>query len=143
AAGHALPVVIDSGAPRSVADPSACSALPTLVLSATSDPGAPCATGFEECGSTCADTSSDRAHCGGCGQSCEAGFVCAAGACVDGSEPLVPADAGTGQIDAGTAPDASMEDASALDAGVAPPDASSGDGGADPLDGGEGGGPDA
>lgn len=34
------------------------------------------------CGDSCVDTDTDRAHCGACGTSCEAGEICADGGCV-------------------------------------------------------------
>jgi len=40
-----------------------------------------CATGLAECGGSCRDTATDPMHCGGCGQVCARGQVCAAGAC--------------------------------------------------------------
>jgi hypothetical protein len=43
-----------------------------------------CAEGQTLCGSLCVDLSTDRNHCGGCGQPCRRGEVCVAGACRPG-----------------------------------------------------------
>jgi len=39
-----------------------------------------------DCGGTCVDTSTDPAHCGGCGVTCAPGQICNAGAC--GASPV-------------------------------------------------------
>ncbi len=45
------------------------------------DGGPACPAGQTECGSACADVSSDRMNCGGCGNVCLSGEVCSVGAC--------------------------------------------------------------
>lgn len=40
-----------------------------------------CAAGELRCGGACVDPLRDPAHCGGCGEGCDAGEVCSAGAC--------------------------------------------------------------
>lgn len=42
-----------------------------------------CGAGLSVCGSSCVDTGSDPAHCGGCGKACGSGLVCANGECTD------------------------------------------------------------
>ena len=37
---------------------------------------------LDDCGTACVDTTSDPAHCGGCGAACDPGEGCVAGACV-------------------------------------------------------------
>jgi hypothetical protein len=60
-------------------------------VSADADPsGSSCDLGEIRCGDRCARPDRDRDHCGGCGASCAAGAVCAAGECTDAcDEPLV------------------------------------------------------
>lgn len=49
--------------------------------SASAGAGPTCATGLVTCGGTCANTESDVANCGSCGNACAAGQVCTAGEC--------------------------------------------------------------
>ncbi|MCA2977372.1 MAG: hypothetical protein INH41_12575 [Myxococcaceae bacterium] len=46
------------------------------------DTGIVCREGTNRCGAGCADYSSDRRNCGGCGQACAVGQVCVAAQCV-------------------------------------------------------------
>jgi Stigma-specific protein, Stig1 len=87
--------------------------LALLVLAGCGSPlvGLECQDGYQRCGGSCYDFSSDEQHCGGCNISCNADQHCAASSCVAGPEP-----------DAGV-------DGSVADAGDANIDASQGDGG--------------
>jgi hypothetical protein len=40
-----------------------------------------CQSGMTDCGGSCVDLQSNRAHCGSCGDACAAGEVCSGGAC--------------------------------------------------------------
>ena len=53
-----------------------------FALTGCPDTGIVCRMGTNRCGTGCADYTSDRRNCGGCGQACAAGQVCAASACV-------------------------------------------------------------
>ena len=57
----------------------------------------PCATGFNRCGNTCVNLSTDPANCGSCGTRCGLGEFCEAGACRNDS---TLADGGT-RLDGG------------------------------------------
>lgn len=51
-------------------------------LTGCPDTGIVCRAGTNRCGTGCADYTSDLRNCGGCGQACAAGQVCASSACV-------------------------------------------------------------
>jgi hypothetical protein len=53
-----------------------------VLLGGCPDTGIVCRAGTNRCGTGCADYSSDRRNCGGCGQACALGQVCQAAACV-------------------------------------------------------------
>lgn len=53
-----------------------------LVGSGCIDSTVICSENLKACGTTCADVSSDKANCGGCGIACAVGQVCQEGACV-------------------------------------------------------------
>jgi hypothetical protein len=53
-----------------------------LVLVGCPDTGIVCRDGTNRCGTGCADYTSDRRNCGGCGQACAVGQVCEASQCV-------------------------------------------------------------
>jgi hypothetical protein len=59
------------------------------LTTACPDTGIVCRMGTNRCGTGCADYTSDRRNCGGCGQACAAGQVCSASTCVcqPGTEP--------------------------------------------------------
>lgn len=57
-------------------------------------PSPACGVGEVLCGGACVDLASDAAHCGACGNACEAGFACTAGDCV--CPPGSPVCAGIG-----------------------------------------------
>src|SRR5690606_27757397 len=51
------------------------------------DPGASCAAGQELCSGSCVDLVSDPAHCGACGNACDASLVCSSSTCTDTCAP--------------------------------------------------------
>lgn len=53
-----------------------------------------CREGLERCGSACADTRADPAHCGACKSSCATGDVCQDEECVEGCEAALDECAG-------------------------------------------------
>lgn len=53
-----------------------------VALTGCPDTGIVCRMGTNRCGTGCADYTSDRRNCGGCGQACAAGQVCTDSACV-------------------------------------------------------------
>jgi hypothetical protein len=53
-----------------------------LLLAGCPETGVLCSEGLTACGDTCADLSSESAHCGACGVACGAGELCAEGACI-------------------------------------------------------------
>lgn len=53
-----------------------------LVGSGCLDSTVVCSANLKACGTTCADTTSDKANCGGCGIACAVGQVCQDSACV-------------------------------------------------------------
>jgi hypothetical protein len=53
-----------------------------VVLVGCPDTGIVCREGTNRCGTGCADYTSDRRNCGGCGQACAVGQVCEASSCV-------------------------------------------------------------
>lgn len=46
-----------------------------------------CPAGYTSCGTSCVDTNTDRANCGGCGRSCAATETCSGGVCTSGTTP--------------------------------------------------------
>jgi hypothetical protein len=79
--------------------------------------GTSCSGAQRACGSSCVDTSSDVAHCGGCYQPCAADEACEAGACVPGAASLC----GNGAIDMGEVCDGELlGDASCESQGFGP-----------------------
>ena len=54
---------------------------PSAEAAAATD-GSTCISATTDCSGTCVDTSSNPAHCGACGNACEQGATCDAGACV-------------------------------------------------------------
>jgi Stigma-specific protein, Stig1 len=115
-----------------------------LVLAGCGSPlvGLECQDGYQRCGGSCYDFSSDEQHCGGCNISCNADQHCAASSCVAGPEPDAAVDgsvgdAGDANIDANLGDGGTNEagpDGSAVEAGTLPDgapidnDATAGDG---------------
>lgn len=64
---------------------AACSALGSDLGPFTEggDAGGTCNPGLTKCGESCVDLESSPANCGGCGQACSSGLVCAVGGCTD------------------------------------------------------------
>lgn len=60
-------------------------------------PSEACAT--VSCDGVCVDTRSDPAHCGACGQVCEAGSVCSEGSCLAGGCPTGTTECAGGCVD--------------------------------------------
>lgn len=52
--------------------------------------GAPCEGDTVDCNGTCVDTTSDPAHCGGCGLACDDGQACSEGSCTVCEVPTMP-----------------------------------------------------
>lgn len=69
-----------------------------------------CSAGLTRCDGECVDTSSDEAHCGGCGAACEPGenataAACESGACVETCATGFTFCAGSGCVDLASDPD--------------------------------------
>ncbi len=112
---YAFAGLLTAPAGGSVADPSSCLALPTIVLNKAAQAAAPCAQGALECGAVCVDSESDERHCGACDNACGASELCLGGVCAspDRPEPRPMDDAGTMAPGMDSGPDAGEPDAGA------------------------------
>ncbi len=75
--------------------------LPALHCGSGGIVGGSCLPELTACDHQCVDTTSDAAHCGGCGNQCEADERCLVGACVRTPGVLTGSDAGLDPLDGG------------------------------------------